>query len=253
MKIATWNVNSVRARIERLESWLVASEPDVLLLQETKVADAGFPAARLANLGYESAHYGHGQWNGVAILSRVGLRDVERGLSDGEARMISATCGPLRCTSCYVPNGRALDDPHYEAKLRWLEELRVRRLAHDVAVPEVIGGDFNVTPSDLDCYDPAVFVGATHVSAPERGAIRALEATGLTDAWRHLHPDAPGYSWWDYRAGAFHLDHGLRIDLLLVEDDLVPRLREVTVDRDARRGPRPSDHAPVWVDVELEG
>ncbi len=252
MRVATWNVNSVRARIERIVPWLEESAPDVVLLQETKADDGQFPSATLAALGYESAHYGQGRWNGVAILSRVGLRAVERGLADGEARMISALCGPLRATSCYVPNGRALDDPHFAAKLRWLDALRDRREDRDRGVPEVIGGDFNVAPADLDCYDPASFVGATHVSGAERAALDALEATGLTDAWRHLHPHEPGYTWWDYRAGAFHLDHGLRIDLLLVEDSLVPALEAATVDREARRGPKPSDHAPVWIDLALE-
>ena len=183
MKIATWNVNSLTARFARVEAWLATRSPDVVLIQETKQNDAKFPTKEFADLGYESAHYGQGQWNGVAVLSRLGIDDVARGFGDDdpEARLIAATCGGVRVVSCYVPNGRALDNPHYVYKLAWLEKLRELMVARDAGQSIVVGGDFNVTPTDLDCYDPSLFVGATHVSEPEREALRAIEATGLTD------------------------------------------------------------------------
>ena len=247
MILATWNVNSLTARFARVAEWLDKQRPDVLLIQETKQTDAKFPFAELAALGYESAHYGQGQWNGVAVLSNVGLEDVVRGFGDDdlEARVIGATCGGVRVYSCYVPNGRALDDPHYVYKLAWLAKLRDLVAARDLEVPIVVGGDFNVAPADLDCYDPSAFVGATHVSEPERGALRAIEATGLVDLVRSLHPEDPSFSWWDYRNGAFHRGWGLRIDLLYVDQGLRERATASYVDREARKGEKPSDHAPV--------
>ena len=196
MIISTWNVNSLTARWPRVEAWLLEKKPDVLLVQETKQNDAKFPFGAIADLDYEAAHYGQGQWNGVAVLSRVGLEDVARGFGDDdpEARIIGATCAGVRVYSCYVPNGRALDDPHYAYKLRWLAQLRELVERRDLATPLVVGGDFNVAPSDLDCYDPSLFVGATHVSGPERESLRALEATGLVDLTRALNPDEPCYS-----------------------------------------------------------
>jgi exodeoxyribonuclease III len=251
--VATWNVNSLTARWPRVESWLIDKAPDVVMLQETKQTDAKFPFAALEALGYESAHYGQGQWNGVAILSRVGLEDVARGFGDDdpEARFIAATCNGLRVYSCYVPNGRALDDPHYQYKLAWLEKLRVVLAQRDLNLHHVAGGDFNVAPTDLDCYDPGQFVGATHVSEPERAALRAIEGTGLVDLTRSLHPDEVLYSWWDYRNGAFHRGWGLRIDLLLVDEGLRRRASASYIDRDARKGERPSDHAPVVGEFDL--
>jgi exodeoxyribonuclease-3 len=247
VKIATWNVNSLTARWPRVEAWLDEQSPDVLLIQETKQSDAKFPFAPLAALGYESAHYGQGQWNGVAVVSRVGVADVTRGFGDEdpEARIVGATCAGARVYSCYVPNGRALDNPHYLYKLAWLGKLRDLVAARDPAVPLVLGGDFNVAPTDLDCYDPSVFVGATHVSEPERAAVRAIEETGLVDLTRRLHPDEVIYTWWDYRNGAFHRGWGLRIDLLLADQALAERVSASYVDRDARKGEKPSDHAPV--------
>ena len=247
MKVATWNVNSIAARWPRVEAWLVQHQPDVLLMQETKATDAKFPFAALEVLGYQAAHFGEGRWNGVAIVSRVGLDQVQRGFGfgDPEARVMGATCGPLRVYSCYVPNGRALDDPHYEYKLRWLAELRTLLASRDAHQSVVVGGDFNVTPTDLDCYDPSAFVGSTHVSEAERAALRALESTGLVDLTRSLHPQDPCYSWWDYRNGAFHRGWGLRIDLLYVDAELLKRATASYVDRDARKGEKPSDHAPV--------
>lgn len=247
MKVATWNVNSLTARWPRVEEWLVAQRPDVLLIQETKQTDERFPFDALATLGYESAHYGQGQWNGVAILSSVGLSDVTRGFGDDdpEARIIGATCGNLRVYSCYVPNGRALDHDHYRYKLRWLATLATHLGSRDPASHVVVGGDFNVAPSDLDVYDPSAFVGMTHVSEPEREAIRTIEATGFVDLTRRMHPDLPSYSWWDYRNGAFHRGWGLRIDLLFVDEGLAELATASYVDRDARKGVKPSDHAPV--------
>jgi len=247
VKIATWNVNSLTARWPRVEAWLQLHNPDVVLIQETKQTDAKFPFDALSALGYESAHHGQGQWNGVAIFSRVGLDDVVRGLmpDDPEARFIGATCGGVRVYSCYVPNGRALDNPHYEYKLKWLSALRDVLASRPLDQNIVVGGDFNITPSDFDCYDPSIFVGATHVSEPEREALRAIESTGLRDLTRTLHPDEPCYSWWDYRNGSFRRGWGLRIDLLYVNDELLARATASYVDREERKGEKPSDHAPV--------
>ncbi|MGH9020448.1 MAG: exodeoxyribonuclease III, partial [Acidimicrobiales bacterium] len=228
MIVATWNVNSLTARWARVEAWLVDRSPDVLLIQETKQTDAKFPFAGFAALGYDAAHHGQGQWNGVAVVSRVGLDDVTRGFGDDdpEARIIGATCGAVRVYSCYVPNGRALDDPHYQYKLAWLARLRDLVATRDPDAATLLGGDFNVAPADLDCYDPSAFAGATHVSEPERAALRALEATGLVDVTRSLHPDEAIYSWWDYRGGSFHRGWGLRIDLLYADAGLAARASE---------------------------
>lgn len=246
MKIATWNVNSLTARWPRVSDWISTREPDVLLIQETKQNDAKFPFAAFEALGYESAHFGQGQWNGVAIVSRVGLENVTRGLAtDEEARCISATCDGVEVYSCYVPNGRALDDPHYQYKLGWLADLTERVAQRDPATSIVLGGDFNVALTDLDCYDPAEFEGATHVSPPERAAMRALLATGLVDLARVTHPDEPNYTWWDYRQGAFRRGRGLRIDYLFADPTTAGRLRTVEVDLDERKGEKPSDHAPL--------
>jgi exodeoxyribonuclease-3 len=247
VNVVTWNVNSLTARWPRVEAWLLDKNPDVLLIQETKQTDAKFPFKELAALGYDAAHNGQGQWNGVAILSRVGLEDVVRGFGDQdpEARIIGATCAGVRVYSCYVPNGRALDDPHYQYKLRWLSALRDLVAKRDRTMHIVVGGDFNVAPTDLDCYDPSLFEGATHVSEPERAALRALEATGLVDLTRSLHPDEPCYTWWDYRNGSFHRGWGLRIDLLYVDQGLLAKATASYVDREARKGEKPSDHAPV--------
>ena len=253
MIVATWNVNSLTARWPRVEAWLVEKNPDVVLIQETKQTDAKFPFTELARLGYQSAHYGQSQWNGVAILSRVGLEGVTRGFGDDdpEARIIGATCAGVRVYSCYVPNGRALDDPHYVYKLQWLAKLAELVENRDPAQPFAVGGDFNVAPADLDCYDPRAFEGATHVSEPERRAIRALESAGLVDLTRALRPNEPCYSWWDYRNGAFHRGWGLRIDLLLVDSALLAGATDSYVDREARKGEKPSDHAPVIGEFDL--
>jgi exodeoxyribonuclease-3 len=253
VKLVTWNVNSLSARWPRVEAWLVEHSPDVVLVQETKQNDEKFPFASLLALGYEAAHYGQGQWNGVAILSKVALADVVRGFGDDdpEARFIAATCAGVRVYCCYVPNGRALGDPHYAYKLRWLSSLVGVLAARDVQQPTIVGGDFNVAPTDFDCYDPSIFEGSTHVSEPERAALSALQATGLIDVTRRLNPDEPCFSWWDYRSGSFHRGWGLRIDLLYVSEDIFAKTTTSYVDRDARKGEKPSDHAPVVVEFDL--
>ena len=255
MRIATWNVNSLTARLARVEEWLEYAHPDILCMQETKVADGAFPAMPLSALGYEAVSHGDGRWNGVAIASRVGAEDVQRGLgTDADAqgcRMVAATCGGIRVHSVYVPNGRAVDSEHYVAKLAWLEELHAfLDRTCSPADPVVVAGDFNVAPDDRDVWDPAAVHGATHVTEPERAAIRALEDWGLVDAFRLQYQQGGLFSWWDYRAGNFHKHLGMRIDLLLVSKPLAERYRYALIDRNARKGKQPSDHAPVLVDVD---
>jgi exodeoxyribonuclease-3 len=256
MRLATWNVNSVRARLPRLLDWLATSKPDVVCLQETKCAADTFPAAEVAELGYATAAHGIGQWNGVALLSRVGLDDVTRGFPDEpgfpdpEARAIAATCEGLRVWSVYVPNGRTPDSPHYAYKLAWLAGLR-EALAADIATgrPLAVCGDFNVAPTDADVWDPALFVGSTHVTPPERQALTDLRALGLTDVVpRPMKGDNP-FTYWDYRAGAFHQDKGMRIDLVYATGGLAGGVRSAYIDREARKGKGPSDHAPIVVDL----
>lgn len=257
MRLATWNVNSLKARLPRVEAWLAECRPDVVCLQETKLADTSFPAMALSALGYEAAHHGEGRWNGVSLLSRVGLDDVVAGFADGapddpEARLISATCGGVRVMSVYVPNGRALDHDHYAYKLRWLDRLVDHLEATtDPSNPVALCGDFNVAPSDRDVWDPAALVGSTHVSEPERAALGKLMDWGLTDLFRAQYPDSGGlYSWWDYRAGNFHKGIGMRIDLVLGSAPVAERVRWALIDRNARKGKQPSDHAPLVVELE---
>lgn len=250
MKVATWNVNSLTARWPRVKEWIQRHDPDVLLIQETKQTDDKFPFTDIGTLGYESVHHGQGQWNGVAILSRVGLTDVRRGLDgDDEARCIAATCDGLRVFSCYVPNGRSLDNPHYAYKLRWLDSLRALLAARDPGQRVMVGGDFNVALTDFDVYDPAVLEGATHVSPPERAALRALLDTDLVDLVRHFHVDEPSYTWWDYRNGSFRRGWGLRIDYLFADATTASQVSDAYVDREARKGEKPSDHAPVVAEI----
>jgi exodeoxyribonuclease-3 len=253
VRLATWNVNSLKARLPRVEEWLATVEPDVVCLQETKMADTAFPAMALRSLGYEAAHHGEGRWNGVAVLSRVGVEDVTTGFGadpelDREARLVSARCDGVRVASAYVPNGRSLDDDHYTYKLAWLDQL-VRWAGDRIGEPLIIAGDFNIAPDDRDVWDPAEFEGATHVSEAERDRFDALVALGLVDVFRR-HYDAPGlYSWWDYRAGNFHKRKGMRIDHVLARADVADRTTAVLIDRNARKGKSPSDHAPVVVDI----
>jgi exodeoxyribonuclease-3 len=248
--IATWNVNSIGARLPRLLGWLEQRSPDVVALQETKCADDAFPTAELAALGYESLPVGEGRWNGVAIVSRVGLEPVATRLGDyPEARYATARCDGLVVTSVYVPNGRSLDDPHYAYKLEWLGELRRSLDVFDPADPMVIMGDFNVAPRDEDVWDIASFAGSTHVTEPERARVQELIDWGLTDL-----PARPGkndrpFTYWDYRAGMFHKDLGMRIDLVLASRSVQPV--DAFVDREARKGKLPSDHAPVVLEVDL--
>lgn len=258
MRLATWNVNSLKARMPRVEEWIATFRPDVLCLQETKCSDEAFPQLAFSALGYDAAHAGQGRWNGVAIVSRVGLDDVvvgfgDDGPEDPEARILWATCGGLRVASVYVPNGREVGHEQYEYKLAWLARLtdaiRSRYRPED---PLVVCGDWNVAPEDRDVWDPAAFVGATHVSEPERAAVRALEAWGLEDVFRRHHPQPGLFSWWDYRGGDFHQGRGMRIDLVLATAPVAARTRAVLIDRNARKGERPSDHAPVVVDLDEE-
>ena len=252
----TWNVNSLKARQERVEAWLAECQPDVVCMQETKLADTAFPAMAFSALGYESAHHGQGQWNGVAILSRVGLEREVAGFVDGgdpdpDARLLSATCGGIRFASIYVPNGRALDNDHYQYKLRWLAQLR--RHVAALATPDqqvVVAGDFNIAPTDADVYDPSKFVNATHTSPAERALLAELHDWGMVDLFRMHHPDTKLYSWWDYRAGDFHQGRGLRIDLVLADEALAATCRWAVIDRNARKGSQPSDHAPVLVELD---
>ena len=256
MRVVTWNVNSLRARLERVEAWIAEVQPDVLCIQETKLADDAFPALTFEALGYESAHYGQGQWNGVAILSKVGVDNVVTNFADGiepdpDARVITATCGGVRITCCYVPNGRSLDDDHYTYKLSWLDRL-VDHLDSDSAPTDdvIVTGDFNIAPEDRDVHDIAKMQNATHVSQPERDRLAAIEAWGLTDLFRQQHPDAERvFSWWDYRAGDFHMGRGLRIDLVLGSKSVAERCEWSVIDRNARKGKSPSDHTPVMVDL----
>lgn len=255
MRIATWNVNSLKARLERVEQWLVDMQPDVLCMQETKLADEAFPALTFMGMGYETAHHGQGQWNGVAILSKIGLSDVVMNFAEGDpdpdARIVSAVCGGVRVSSVYVPNGRSLDDDHYQYKLRWLAQLRQHVAATsspDDAV--IVAGDFNIAPTDIDVYDPAKFVGATHTSPAERDLLAELCDWGMVDLFRQHHDEPNLYSWWDYRAGDFHQGRGLRIDLVLGSRSVSERCSWAVIDRNARKGQMPSDHAPVIVELD---
>ena len=257
MRIATWNVNSVKQRLPRLLPWLDERRPDVVCLQETKLTDDALLALlgdELAGRGYEIAAHGEASWNGVAILSRVGLEDVVPGLEgapgfpDPEARAVSATCDGIRVFSVYVPNGRQPDSDHYEYKLAWLAALREAVAAG----PETtaVCGDVNIAPADEDVFDPEAYAGETHVTAPERAALAELQALGLRDVVRDRWPGERIFTYWDYRAGMFHRDLGMRIDLILAGATVAERVRAAWVDRKARKGRGPSDHAPVIVDLD---
>ncbi|MEO8105703.1 MAG: exodeoxyribonuclease III [Actinomycetes bacterium] len=261
MRIATWNVNSITARMPRVTEWLQATGTDVLCLQETKVAADTFPSEAFVEIGYEVAHHGQGRWNGVAVISRVGIADIECGFPGDpgfpdaatcEARAMAATCGGIRLWSLYVPNGRTPDDPHYAYKLAWFAAITAH-LAHQASAPTPLAvvGDFNVAPTDADVWDPAAFVGATHVTAEERTAFEAVKSLGLHDVFpRALKGDHP-YTFWDYRDGAFHRGMGMRIDFVLGNAALQDAVADAYVDRQARKGKGASDHAPVVVDLDL--
>jgi exodeoxyribonuclease-3 len=242
VRLVTWNVNSLKARLPRVEEWVATVAPDVLCMQETKLADGAFPSLAFSALGYEVAHHGEGRWNVVEGF------DHDDG-ADPEARLLWATCGGVRVATVYVPNGRAVGHDHYHYKLRWLARLR-QNLAtrHDPGEPLVVCGDFNIAPDDRDVYDPAAYLDDTHVTPPEREALGALVDWGLVDVFRR-HYDAGGlFSWWDYRAGNFHKGKGMRIDLVLATKALADRSTAALIDRNARKGKGPSDHAPLVVD-----
>ena len=271
MRIATWNVNSLKARLEKVAWWLERAKPDVLLMQETKLADGDVPRLAFSAAGYELAHHGEGRWNGVAIASRCGIEDVLTNFGEplapaksddagddeplAEARMIAAVCGGVRVVSLYAPNGRVVGSPFYAAKLAWFD--RLSAWLEKAATPDdplVLGGDLNVAPADIDVWDPRACHGGTHVSAPERDAFARLCGFGLVDVYRAHHPEPGRYTWWDYRAGMFHKNFGMRIDHLLAAAPLAGRVVAAEIDREARKGkPIPSDHAPLLIDVDTPG
>jgi exodeoxyribonuclease-3 len=257
VRIATWNVNSVKQRVARLLPWLDQRRPDVACLQETKLADDAFLellGEELTRRGYAAAVHGEATWNGVAILSRVGLDDVSTGLPGGpgfpdpEARAVAATCGGIRVVSVYVPNGRAPGSEHYRYKLAWLAALREMLAGCPAAT--IVCGDMNIAPTDDDVFDPEAYIGQTHVTEPERAALAELTALGLHDVVRERWPHERVFTYWDYRAGMFHQDLGMRIDLVLASDAVAGRVQAAWVDRHARKGSGPSDHAPVIIDLD---
>ncbi len=271
MRIATWNVNSLDARLGKVWWWVERAQPDVLLMQETKLADAAAPHEAFRERGYELAHHGEGRWNGVAIASRLGIEDVIANFGEpvrapstpeagddeplAEARMISAVCGGIRVVALYAPNGRTVDSVFYEAKLAWFD--RLARWLADARRPDeplLLGGDFNVAPEDADVWDAAACHGGTHVSPPEREAFARLRRWGLIDAYRTQSQEPERFTWWDYRAGNFHKNYGMRIDHLLVTAPVAERIKWAEIDREARKGkPTPSDHAPLLIDVDEPG
>jgi exodeoxyribonuclease-3 len=271
MRIATWNVNSLKARLEKVTWWLERARPDVLMMQETKLADSEAPALVFRSIGYELAHHGEGGWNGVAIASLSRIDDVVTNFGEplrpaqttdagddeplAEARMLSAVCGGVRVVCLYAPNGRVVGSPFYVAKLAWFDRLS-RWLAEAVkpSDPIVLGGDLNVAPEDVDVWDPRACHGGTHVSRPERQAFARLKEWGLVDVYRRHHAETGRYTWWDYRAGNFHKNFGMRIDHLLASAPIADRTVWAEIDREARKGkPTPSDHAPLVIDLDAPG
>src|ERR1700730_3435924 len=257
MRLATWNVNSVKQRLPRLLPWLDQRQPDVVCLQETKLADDAFASllgAELARRGYAVALHGEAQWNGVAILSRVGLDDIVAGVTNGpgfphpEARAVSATCGGIRVQSVYAPNGRVPDSDHYHYKLAWFAALR--EMVGSGPRAAIVCGDMNIAPTDDDVFDPEAYIGQTHVTPPERAALSELQALGLHDVVRDHWPTERVFTYWYSRAGMFHKVRGRRIDLVLATAPVAGRVRAAWVDRQARKGTLPSDHAPVIVDLD---
>ena len=279
MRIATWNVNSLKARLEKVEWWLARAEPDILLMQETKLTDEDAPVMAFAMAGYDLIHHGEGRWNGVAMAVRqgMGVSDIVTNFGDGpvrnsgpgagtavaeedfdpsdEARMLSAVVDGIRYVCLYAPNGRVVGSPFYEGKLRWFE--RVRRWldeTRDPSEPLVLGGDLNVAPTDADVWDARAVHGGTHVSEPEREAFGRLLEWRLVDAYRSRRSEPGRFTWWDYRAGNFHKNLGMRIDHLLVSKPIAERVVAAEIDREARKGPPiPSDHAPVSIDLDEPG
>ena len=257
MRLATWNVNSIKQRMPRFLPWLDERSPDVVCLQETKLADDAFAdllGDALSERGYEVAAHGERAWNGVAILSRAGLDDVVAGLDGApgfphpEARAVAATCGGIRVVSVYVPNGRTPGSDHYQYKLAWMASLRDAVAAGPEAT--VVCGDMNIAPADADVFDPDAYAGQTHVTPPEREALGELTKLGLHDVVRDRWPNERVFTYWDYRAGMFHQDLGMRIDLVLAGAPVAERVKAAWVDRQARKGTGPSDHAPVIIDID---
>jgi exodeoxyribonuclease-3 len=255
MKIAAWNLNSIRARQQRLMAWLSSSQPDVLCLQETKCTDAEFPALDLKTAGYDSTSYGQRSYNGVAIASKWPLTDIVRGMDDdseGQSRVIAATAGPVRVISAYAPNGQAVDSPAFEYKLRWYERLRRYLDGHfDKNQLLVLCGDFNVAPEPRDVHDPRLWEGQTMFTLREREALKRVVEFGLVDTFRQHHSEDGRFSWWDYRMLAFPKNRGLRIDHLYATAPLAEKCTRADIDREARKGALPSDHAPVWAEFAL--
>jgi exodeoxyribonuclease III len=268
VRIATWNVNSLKARLPRVEEWLAYADCDVLCMQETKMSDAAFPAMAFHALGYESAHHGQGQWNGVAILSRVGLENVQNGFVDGligtgpvdeyttgvlnEARLVTADCGGVRVSSVYVPNGRSLEDAHFPAKLEWLARLNEQFATTSKPTDNaMVLGDFNIAPEDADVWDIKKFANSTHVTPAERARLAELREWGMVDVFRQLYPQDRLYTYWDYRAGDFHMHRGMRIDLAYATAPVAEKVTWAIVDRQARKGKLPSDHTPLIIDIGL--
>jgi len=259
MRLATWNVNSIRSRADRVAAWLERSDVDVVALQETKCRDDQFPEMMFNAIGYEVAHVGYSQWNGVAILSRVGIDDVQIGFPGQptwgetpveEARALGATCGGVRVWSLYVPNGRTLADPHYQYKLDWLASLRTTAagwLTDDA--PVALVGDWNIAPENDDVWDMSVFAHSTHVSPPERAAFRAIVDAGYADVVRPYTPGPGVYTYWDYTQLRFPRREGMRIDFVLGSPALAGRVTGARIDREERKGKGASDHAPVIVDL----
>ena len=259
MRIATWNVNSLKARLPRVEEFLGYADVDVLCMQETKLSDKTFPSLTFSALGYESVHFGNGQWNGVAILSRVGISDASFGFGEelidpyeNDGRLIIATCGDVWFASVYCPNGREVGSDWYQRKLEWFGVLRDwLAQSHDPAESLVVLGDYNVAPTDRDVWDINAFAGSTHVTEPEREAFSALTEWGLYDTFRKVYPDADRlFTYWDYRRGDFHEHRGMRIDHALATQPVLDRVTWAVIDRNARKGTLPSDHAPLIIDLD---
>ena len=259
MRLATWNINSIRARMDRLTAWLERSDVDVLAIQETKVPDDAFPRGPIEELGYQVAHHGTSQWNGVAVISRVGISDVEIGVPGlplfgeaAEARAIGVVCGGVRVWSLYVPNGRTIGDPHYHYKLAWLAAVRdygAKQLATDPQAQIALCGDFNIAPTDDDIWSVEFFRGQTHVTPPEREAFHDLIDAGFADVVRPLLPGPGVYTYWDYKQLSFPKRRVMRIDFTLASPALAARVAGASIDRDERKGKLPSDHAPVIVEL----
>ena len=254
MKLATWNVNSLKQRMPRLLEFLEKHQPDAVCLQETKTTSEAFPALEIEAAGYTAVHHSGGRWAGVAILGRHRAPPAEPvcGLlgetEPGECRWLEAVVDGVRLVSVYVPNGRSVGSPAFAQKLSFLDAMaeRVRAIGPG---PLIVAGDINIAPGDLDVYDPRMYVGTTHTSLQERHRLARILDAGMVDAYRHLHPDEQQFTWWDYRAGHFHKGLGMRIDLVMVSNDLAPRLTFCGIDRDFRKGAKPSDHAPLLIEL----